>query len=238
MTVTLCAVLGTGLAVLGLNGLNQPGAHWVAWLDLVAAFGAFAVVITPPRRSKFVAAPFTIGIALFAVWFSSFLGPVPIWMTWWNFAFASLFSLLGVGASFDTHWDRTGIRAKRRGTYGAFYPGAFGPYGYTGFEPFLDVSRVVAEQRGRDRRGPKSYRRSDQRILEDVNDRLWDQWDIDASDIEIEVNHGEVYLNGLVDTRWAKRYTETVVDHVAGVKDVHNSLQVKGRSAPSIRAAS
>jgi osmotically-inducible protein OsmY len=37
-------------------------------------------------------------------------------------------------------------------------------------------------------RGPRGYRRSDERIREDINDRLTDDWYIDASDVEVIVN--------------------------------------------------
>ena len=40
-------------------------------------------------------------------------------------------------------------------------------------------------------RGPKGYSRSDDRIREDVSDRLSDDHMIDASDIEIEVKGGK-----------------------------------------------
>lgn len=50
-------------------------------------------------------------------------------------------------------------------------------------------------------RGPKSYRRSDQRIKEDIYDRLTEHGQVDASDIEVEVRETEVILKGFVNTR-------------------------------------
>ena len=51
------------------------------------------------------------------------------------------------------------------------------------------------------RRGPKGYKRSDERIQEDVNDRLADDPYVDASDIEVSVSGGEVNLSGTVEDR-------------------------------------
>lgn len=75
-------------------------------------------------------------------------------------------------------------------------------------------------------RGPRNYQRSDERIEEDINDRLTDHGDLDATDIEVKVNNGEVTLSGLVDSRWAKRAAEDVAESVSGVKDVNNNLRV------------
>lgn len=76
-------------------------------------------------------------------------------------------------------------------------------------------------------RGPKGYTRSDERIKDDISDRLTQHGQIDASDVNIDVNNGEVFLRGEVDNRRAKRMAEDVVESIPGVKDVHNELKVK-----------
>src|SRR5215510_13138458 len=80
-------------------------------------------------------------------------------------------------------------------------------------------------------RGPRGYRRSDERIHEDVNDRLTDDWYIDASDIEVSVNNGMVTLSGRVNSREEKRRAEDFAESVSGVTDVSNQLRV-GPSVP------
>lgn len=75
-------------------------------------------------------------------------------------------------------------------------------------------------------RGPKGYQRSDDRIREDVCDRLTDDPDIDASDIEVAVNRGEVTLSGAVRTRDDKRRAEDAIERISGVREVHNTLRV------------
>jgi osmotically-inducible protein OsmY len=81
-------------------------------------------------------------------------------------------------------------------------------------------------------RGPRGYQRSDERIREDVNDRLTDDWYIDASDVEVVVNNSMVTLTGRVDSRDEKRRAEDIAETVSGVTDVSNQLRV-GRNIPT-----
>ena len=74
-------------------------------------------------------------------------------------------------------------------------------------------------------RGPKAYRRSDERIREDINDRLTEHAYLDASDIEASVKDGEVTLMGKVFDRTDKRLAEDIVESVSGVKHVQNNLR-------------
>ncbi len=75
-------------------------------------------------------------------------------------------------------------------------------------------------------RGPKGYRRSDERINEDVCERLTEHPAIDASDIVVAVSDGDVTLTGRVESRAVKHLTEVMVETVSGVKEVHNQLRV------------
>jgi hypothetical protein len=108
----------------------------------------------------------------------------------------------------EGEWGRTGY-----GGYGAgSYLGGMGTYGERG--------RYVG-------RGPKGYKRSDERIREEVNERLTAHPDIDAYEIEVTVRDGEVTLTGSVDDRETKRKAEDVADNVSGVKEVHNQLRIQ-----------
>ena len=77
-------------------------------------------------------------------------------------------------------------------------------------------------------RGPKNYRRSDERIREDVSEELTYHGGVDASDVEVRVENGEVYLTGTVSSRAEKRQAEDIAERVRGVRDVHNQLRVQG----------
>lgn len=70
------------------------------------------------------------------------------------------------------------------------------------------------------------YQRSDQRVIEDVNDRLFLDPYVDASDVEVHVEKGDVTLTGLVADKNAKRLAEDIAWSVAGVKNVDNKLRV------------
>lgn len=80
-------------------------------------------------------------------------------------------------------------------------------------------------------RGPKGYRRSDERISEDVCERLTQHGDIDASDIEVSVRDGEVTLSGTVDSRRTKRMAEDTIEDITGVMEIHNQLTVRRERA-------
>lgn len=80
-------------------------------------------------------------------------------------------------------------------------------------------------------RGPSDYTRSDERIREDVNDKLTHDWRVDARNVTVSVKDGEVTLEGRVDSREAKRRAEDVADNVSGVKHVQNNLRVQDNAA-------
>lgn len=75
-------------------------------------------------------------------------------------------------------------------------------------------------------KGPKNYKRSDDRIREEINDRLTDEWDIDASDIEVTVVNGEVTLTGYVNDKYQKRKAEDLAESVRGVTQVENRIRM------------
>lgn len=89
----------------------------------------------------------------------------------------------------------------------------------------------AARRRQQDHRGsgPSGYTRSDERILEDVCDRLTQDWQVDARNVQVTVNGGEVMLDGTVDNRGAKRRAEDIVEDVSGVGHVQNNLRVSER---------
>ncbi len=74
-------------------------------------------------------------------------------------------------------------------------------------------------------RGPRNYRRSDERIHEDVSHSLWADGQLDASEITVAVKDGVVTLDGTVDSRADKRAAEDLAWDVPGVVDVMNNLR-------------
>ena len=102
------------------------------------------------------------------------------------------------------------------------YDRAFDAEGYGDF----NRGDYVGPQQSFRGRGPKNYQRSDQRIHEDVCERLAEDERVDASDIEVNVSAGVVSLTGSVDDRYAKRRAEDIADSCSGVKDVQNQIRV------------
>lgn len=102
-----------------------------------------------------------------------------------------------------------------------------------GWRPDEETS-AFAPHRGR---GPKDYKRSDERIREDVNDRLTEDHFLDASGISVSVKDGEVTLSGSVETKRGKRRAEDIADSVSGVSHVQNNLRATGNMPPSGRVS-
>jgi osmotically-inducible protein OsmY len=83
-------------------------------------------------------------------------------------------------------------------------------------------------------RGPKNYRRSDERILEDVYLRLLRDPSIDSSDVSVEVHRGVATLVGSVPTRHMKHEIEEAIHAIPGIAEIHNRVKVNsGPAAPA-----
>lgn len=125
----------------------------------------------------------------------------------------------------DDQW-RAGERGRPYQDYGYDYRPSHGtPYG----------SRYGADARAESEgyfagRGPKGYRRSNDRIKEDVCDALTRDANVDASDVDVSVEDGTVILKGTVHNRRMKRFAEDCVERVHGVSDVRNELRVQSDS--------
>jgi osmotically-inducible protein OsmY len=93
-------------------------------------------------------------------------------------------------------------------------------------------------------RGPKGWQRSDDRIRDDINERLTRHPDVDATEIDVQVSNGQVTLSGTVDERHARRLAEDIAEGVSGVKEVQNHIRVQqglisaGHSTPELTAGS
>jgi hypothetical protein len=123
--------------------------------------------------------------------------------------------------------------SERFGTRQSFGGGRY--QGYLGEERF---GREQEFGQGYVGKGPKGYQRSDERIREDLSDRLTAAADIDASDISISVKQGEVTLEGSVCDRSMKRAAEDLSEEIAGVREVNNRLRVEKREASASESES
>ena len=78
-------------------------------------------------------------------------------------------------------------------------------------------------------RGPKNYTRSNERLLEDASERLMRDHHVDARNIQVTADDGEITLDGTVDSRRAKRRAEDCVHDMTGVTHVQNNLRIVDR---------
>jgi osmotically-inducible protein OsmY len=153
----------------------------------------------------------------------------------------------------DRDWDRERSSAQQ---YGGPYRHDYdqdlrrtGNQGYTSFSRDYDEERWRSDKQGYGSsfdtssrlgyaeawqipgpftgRGPRGYQRSDERIKEDINDRLTMHGRIDANEIDVQVVNREVTLTGSVSNRETKRMAEDVAESVQGVSEVHNQLRVR-----------
>ncbi|HEY8506948.1 MAG TPA: BON domain-containing protein [Steroidobacteraceae bacterium] len=115
------------------------------------------------------------------------------------------------------------------GMQGGGWPRGTPQYGYGGYG-----GRYGQEQREHKpgllsrmfRRGPKNYQRSDERLREDICERLINAADIDSSEVSITVSSGKVTLEGTVPERYMKHAIEDLVDACPGVQDIDNRIRV------------
>jgi osmotically-inducible protein OsmY len=82
-----------------------------------------------------------------------------------------------------------------------------------------------------DRRGggPRAHRLSDESLQEEICELLTHHPDLDAAQIEVLVEGGEVTLQGSVENRDVRWGIEELVASVSGVGLVHNRLRVVDR---------
>lgn len=73
---------------------------------------------------------------------------------------------------------------------------------------------------------PKGYTRPDDRIREDLCERLAHAGRVDVREVEVAVSEGWVTLSGTVPARSQKYRIEDIAASVYGVKDVENRIRV------------
>lgn len=113
------------------------------------------------------------------------------------------------GASGDVGRSRAGYQGK--------------PAGWSRSRSFAGSGTRSGGHRGK---GPRGFVRSDERMTEEVSERLMMDEDVDAGGIDVSVQNGEVTLSGTVASKFAKRRAEDCADSILGVGHVQNNLRV------------
>jgi osmotically-inducible protein OsmY len=91
--------------------------------------------------------------------------------------------------------------------------------------------QVNPERRsGGDRRaasgGLRGYRKPDESLAREIHEILTKDPELDATEIEVEVEGGAVTLTGEVESSDAKLLAEELVESTPGVREVHNRLRI------------
>lgn len=129
---------------------------------------------------------------------------------------------LGNGVSLESQGPDLGFMpsADYSGFYGDEYPK----------EDLRNINDRVRGIRGTSRgehfgKGPKNWQRADGRICDDACEALYHNHHLDATNIDVDVKNGELYLRGRVNSRREKKDAEETVEFISGVRDVFNELQ-------------
>ena len=92
-------------------------------------------------------------------------------------------------------------------------------------EEQLRVERREEQARRQTNSGPRGRRRTDESLAEEIREILTADPELEATDIEVEVEDGAVTLRGLVVDSDARLLAEELVETLPGVREVHNRLQ-------------
>jgi hypothetical protein len=137
------------------------------------------------------------------------------------------------GGSYERrHYGAQGYGGQYRGGQGY---GGYGDYGH--YEESYGETEFWMTPGPYTGQGPMGYHRSDERIREDVCERLTQHGWIDAGKIEVEVSRGEVTLKGSVGSRASKRMAEETAESVSGVLDVQNQIRVNREQSQGVDQA-
>lgn len=121
-------------------------------------------------------------------------------------------------------WQRhsTGAGSGARGQEGLGNPGE-----NTWGEERYAAERQEEQGQRRADRGPRTQRRSDETLAQEIRDILTNDPELDATEIEVQVEGGAVTISGVVYGTDARLLAEELVESLTGVREVHNQLRVE-----------
>lgn len=95
--------------------------------------------------------------------------------------------------------------------------------------PGFRDEKASGEAQGKKAAGPRPprSRRTDETLAQEIREILTNDPELDATDIEVEVEGGAVTLRGLVAGPDAKLLAEELVETLPGVREVHNRLRAE-----------
>lgn len=85
----------------------------------------------------------------------------------------------------------------------------------------------VPDHRGHRGHGPRDWRKSDERIRDEVCEALAAHRALDARDMNVGVEAGEVILSGVCPCPASRALAESIALEIVGVVAVHNFVGIK-----------
>ena len=122
----------------------------------------------------------------------------------------------------DGQRHSTGASSGARGKEGFGSPGE----NTWGGEQFR-ADRREEQGRRQTNSGPRSRRKPDESLRQEIREILIADPELEATDIEVEVEGGAVTLRGVVADPDARLLAEELVESLSGVREVHNRLRVE-----------
>jgi osmotically-inducible protein OsmY len=121
-------------------------------------------------------------------------------------------------------WQRhsTGATSGARGQEGFGNPGE-----NTWGEEQFRAERREEQGRRQTNNGPRARRKSDESLGQEIREILTADPELEATDVEVEVEGGAVTLRGAVVDSDARLLAEELVEILSGVREVHNRLRVE-----------
>ncbi|MFL5494526.1 MAG: BON domain-containing protein [Gemmatimonadales bacterium] len=120
-------------------------------------------------------------------------------------------------------WQRhsSGTTSGARGQEGLSFPGE-----HTWGEAQDAAEREEGQGAPQGSSAPRARRRPNDTLAREIHEILTQDPELDATEIQVEVERGAVTLTGVVASREAKLLAEELVESITGVREVHNALMV------------
>lgn len=129
----------------------------------------------------------------------------------------------GFGYGYQQRDERSAMPSRQSGYDYGRYGGSFG-------------AREPLREAWNPDRGPKGYTRSDERIREDICERLHHEPYIDVREVGVQVRDGTVTLEGTVPRRVMKHRIEDICEACSGVREIDDRISVE-RVGDAVRRA-
>jgi hypothetical protein len=94
-------ILGVGLVVLWIVGMNHTATAWLTWMNGIAGLVSFVVAALAPSEEGRASAggPGVIGFALVGFWIIALATHATEWLSWWTFGFGCAYIIVAMAST-------------------------------------------------------------------------------------------------------------------------------------------